>query len=79
MITLALLSPLLFLALLMVLQRVEESVFPPRRTPAGASDSRPPDRAFPSRTAAADGGRRSSTGAGGAGSRRAAAAANVTS
>jgi hypothetical protein len=79
MITLALLSPLLFLALLMVLQRVEEAVFPPRRAPANASDSRPPGRALSSRTATAEGRRRRSTAAGAARSRRAAAAPNVTS
>jgi len=79
MIALALMSPLLFLALLLVLQRVEEAVFPPARTRPNTSSSRPPGPALSPRTAPADGGRGRSTAAGAARSRRPAAAANVTS
>ncbi len=41
MIALALTSPLLFLALMLVLQRVEEAVFPPRRAAPIGSAVRP--------------------------------------
>ena len=78
MIALALMSPLLFLALLMVLQRVEEAVFPPARTRPNKPSSRPPGPALSLRTTPADGGRGGSTAAGAARSRRPAAAANVT-
>ena len=76
---LALTSPLLFLALLMVLQRVEEAVFPRSRNQQSPTASRPPGPALTSRTAVADGGRRGSTVAAAARSHRAAAAARVTS
>ncbi len=47
MIALALMSPLLFLALLLVLQRVEEAVFPPRANPGRTRRAHvPPARPF---------------------------------